>query len=155
MTRDEPTAASDNKENAARDEGDDPLPPLLEVTGLIVDIWPAWAPFPSQNIFVPYFSANVSDEDKKHSFVTTLSLPDLVFTCSQVAHVLKISCKSAEGLGTAKMGLFSEKAVLVSEIDDIVSDLGALRKMLVETDVVKEIDIEGDEDDGAQGASED
>lgn len=152
MTRDKPTSATESEEDENRNDDEDSLPPFLETTGLIVDLWPAWAPFPSQNLFVPYFSANVSDEDNKRSFVTTLSVTDLVFTCSQIAHVLKISCKSAEGLGNAKMGVFSEKAILVREIDDIASDLGILRKMLVETDIVKEVDAEGDEDGEARKA---
>ncbi len=121
--------------------------PFLETTGLTIDLWPAWAAFPSQGVFIPYFSAHISDDDKSRSLVTTMSLSDLVFTCAQIAHVLKLSSQAANGLGTAKVALFTTKKDLLDELDGITSNIGALRALLTETDRIKEIDANEGEDD--------
>ena len=145
MTNDRPVPHSSDNESNHADDTDESVPPFLETTGLSIELWPAWAPFPTQNIFIPWFNAHLQDDEKKRSLVTTMSLPDLLYTCVQITHVIQVSCRSAGLLGSGKVGLFSKKEDLLEQVDDIIEDLEALRRMLVDTDVVKELDPDEDE----------
>ncbi|MGJ5035948.1 hypothetical protein ACQR13_17725 [Bradyrhizobium sp. HKCCYLRH3059] len=137
-----------SKDNSELEDDETELHPFMEVTGLDVDIWPAWGPLPSRNVFFPLFSTHVRDDDKKHSFVTTLTFAELIEVCSQFAHVLKISGLAAQDMGPMKLQVFRTKEELIEDIDQICADLGAVLKVLKEKDILA---VEGPTKSGTKG----
>jgi hypothetical protein len=129
-------ASEDELESEIENDEEDELPPFLRVSGLSLDLWPAWAPSPSEGTFIPYFSAHVSDGAKESSFVTTISFSDLIHACAQLAHVIRLSSKIAEGLGQGKIVAFSSKDDLIEEMDDICSDIEASLKAIREGNIL-------------------
>ncbi|WP_316226717.1 hypothetical protein [Bradyrhizobium sp. SZCCHNS3052] len=126
-----------NEASSSDDESEDTeLHPFMEVTGLDINIWPAWGPLPSRKTFYPYFSAQIRDDEKKHSFVTTLSLPDLVQVCAQLAHIIKISARAAQNIGPSKIDIYKPKEKIIKDLNEICSDLGVFLKAIKEDDII-------------------